>query len=34
VVPASKQVIVPTLAIEKDKVDEFQTKLNKLRGRT
>jgi ribose transport system substrate-binding protein len=33
-IPASKQIFVPTLAIKKDNVDEFQTKLNKLRGRT
>jgi ribose transport system substrate-binding protein len=32
-IPASKQIFVPTLAIQKDSVDEFQTKLNKLRGR-
>lgn len=32
-IPASKQIFVPTLAIEKENVDEFQTKLNKLRGR-
>jgi ribose transport system substrate-binding protein len=32
-IPASKQIFVPTLAIQKDNVDEFQTKLNKLRGR-
>jgi len=33
VVPASKQIFIPTLAIKKDNVQEFQTKLNKLRGR-
>ena len=33
VIPASKQIFVPTLAIQKDNVEEFQTKLNKLRGR-
>jgi len=32
VVPANKQVIVPTLAITKDKVDEFAANLKKLRG--
>lgn len=32
-IPASKQIFVPTLAIQKDNVEEFQTKLNKLRGR-
>ena len=33
-IPANKQVIVPTLAIQKDNVEEFAAKLNKLRGRT
>jgi ribose transport system substrate-binding protein len=33
VIPAGKQIFIPTLAIQKDNVDEFQTKLNKLRGR-
>jgi ribose transport system substrate-binding protein len=33
VIPASKQIIVPTLAIDKDKVDEFSANLKKLRGR-
>ena len=33
VVPAGKQIFVPTLKIQKDNVEEFQTKLNKLRGR-
>jgi ribose transport system substrate-binding protein len=33
VVPASKQIFVPTLAITKDKVDEFSAKLKKLRGK-
>jgi ribose transport system substrate-binding protein len=32
-IPETKQIIIPTLAIQKDNVDEFQTKLNKLRGR-
>ncbi|HUK81184.1 MAG TPA: sugar-binding protein [Verrucomicrobiae bacterium] len=32
-VPASKDIIVPTLAIEKANVDEFAAKLKKLRGR-
>lgn len=31
--PSSKQLFIPTLAIDKSKVDEFQAKLNKLRGR-
>jgi len=34
VVPDSKQIFIPTLAIKKDNVDKFQTDLNKLRGRT
>jgi ribose transport system substrate-binding protein len=33
VFPADKKVIVPTLAIDKDKVEEFSTNLKKLRGR-
>jgi ribose transport system substrate-binding protein len=33
VVPASKQIFVPTLAIKKADVDEFQKKINQLRGR-
>ena len=33
VVPASKQIFVPTLPITKDKVEAFETNLNKLRGR-
>jgi ribose transport system substrate-binding protein len=33
-IPASKQVIVPTLIIKKDGVEAFQTKINQLRGRS
>jgi len=33
VLPPTKQIFIPTLAIDKTSVDEFQTKLNKLRGR-
>ena len=33
VVPKSGQIFVPTKAITKSNVDEFQTNLNKLRGR-
>jgi ribose transport system substrate-binding protein len=33
VIPASKQIIVPTMAIDKAAVDEFAAKLKKLRGR-
>jgi ribose transport system substrate-binding protein len=34
VVPDGKQIFIPTLAIKKDNVDDFQAKLNKLRGRS
>lgn len=33
-IPASKQVIVPTLVIKKESVEEFQRKINGLRGRS
>ncbi len=33
-IPASKQIFVPTLMIKKDKVDEFQKHINQLRGRS
>lgn len=32
-IPANKQIIVPTLVIKKDGVDAFQTKLKELRGK-
>ena len=32
-IPANKQIIVPTLVIKKDTVEEFTTKINQLRGR-
>jgi ribose transport system substrate-binding protein len=32
-IPASKEVIIPTLAIKKDNVDEFAARLKRLRGR-
>src|SRR6185436_14922069 len=32
-VPESKKIIVPTLIIQKDGVEEFQKKLKELRGR-
>ena len=32
-IPAGKQIFVPTLAIQRDNVEEYQAKLNKLRGR-
>lgn len=34
VVPASKQIFVPTLPVKKADVDEFQKKINQLRGRS
>ena len=34
VVPAGKQINVPTLVIRKDSVDEFINKINQLRGRS
>lgn len=34
VIPASKQIFVPTLAIKKDGIDAFITKVNQLRGRS
>lgn len=34
VVPASKQIFVPTKAIKKDNVDAFQKEINQLRGRS
>ena len=33
VVPPTKQIFVPTLAIKKEKIEEFTAKINKLRGR-
>ena len=33
VVPANKTVIVPTLAITKDKVDEYWANVKKLKGK-
>jgi ribose transport system substrate-binding protein len=33
-VPANKQVLVPTLAVRKDNVEEFIKKINQLRGRS
>ncbi|MDQ6788358.1 MAG: sugar-binding protein [Acidobacteriota bacterium] len=34
VIPTNKQINVPTLTIKKDNVDEFQKKINGLRGRS
>jgi ribose transport system substrate-binding protein len=34
VIPDGKQIFIPTIGIKKDNVDDFQTNLNKLRGRT
>ncbi|MBA3711046.1 MAG: sugar-binding protein [Pyrinomonadaceae bacterium] len=33
-IPASKQILVPTLIIKQDSVDEFTVRINQLRGRT
>jgi ribose transport system substrate-binding protein len=33
VIPDSKQIFIPTLAITKDKIDDFQANLNKLLGK-
>lgn len=33
VIPASKQIFVPTIAIKKEEVEEFTKKINGLRGR-
>ena len=32
-IPSTKQIFVPTLAIKKDGIDEFTAKINRLRGR-
>jgi ribose transport system substrate-binding protein len=32
-IPASKQIIVPTLVVNKSNVEEFTKKINELRGR-
>jgi hypothetical protein len=32
-IPASKQIFVPTIAVKKADVDEFTKKINQLRGR-
>jgi hypothetical protein len=32
-IPANKVINVPTLVINKDSVDEFQKRINQLRGR-
>ena len=34
VIPANKQINVPTLVIKKDSVDDFMKKINQLRGRS
>lgn len=34
VVPASKQIFVPTIAVKRTDVEEFQRKINQLRGRS
>ena len=32
-IPASKQILVPTIAVKKDNIEEFTRKINELRGR-
>jgi ribose transport system substrate-binding protein len=34
VIPAGKQVLVPTLVIKRDNVEDFQRKIKELRGRS
>ena len=34
VIPANKQINVPTLVIKKDSVEDFTKKINQLRGRS
>ncbi|MGH9942137.1 MAG: ABC transporter substrate-binding protein, partial [Pyrinomonadaceae bacterium] len=34
VIPAAKQIFVPTLVIKRDGIEEFQRKINGLRGRS
>jgi ribose transport system substrate-binding protein len=33
-IPATKQIYVPTRVIKKDNVDDFIKEINQLRGRT
>src|SRR5215203_162166 len=33
-IPAGKQIFVPTVAVKKDNIDEFTKKINSLRGRS
>jgi len=33
-IPSNKQKIIPTLIIKKDNIDEFMTRINRLRGRS
>jgi ribose transport system substrate-binding protein len=32
-IPATKQIIVPTLVVNKDNVEDFTKRINELRGR-
>jgi ribose transport system substrate-binding protein len=34
VIPANKLLIIPTLVIKRDNVQEFTTKINRQRGRS
>jgi len=33
VIPASRQIIIPTLVVNKANVEEFTRKINELRGK-
>jgi ribose transport system substrate-binding protein len=33
-IPANKLKIIPTLVVNRDNVEEFTTKINRLRGRS
>jgi hypothetical protein len=33
VIPAGKQIIIPTLIVNKTNADEFTNRINELRGR-
>jgi ribose transport system substrate-binding protein len=33
VIPANKQIVIPTLVVRKDNVEEFTKRLNEMLGR-
>jgi len=33
VIPPGKQIVIPTLIVNKDNVDDFTKRINELRGR-